>query len=184
VLLRAVAWWRLFGRPLSSIRRSSRNRVLFDAIAMSSTPTNVDEKNSRHKNVDWQNLWTRVFTHENVFARLVSNCCLKLGCESNRHQSWLVLDSWHKTKGHIVHLCIPSLGIRAWKVGRQKNRMWCCETPGFSWVFTKWICVEWVSLNECILNVGHDFYTWQIGTRHRESNAKTYTRVNCLDVKF
>jgi hypothetical protein len=32
---------------------------------------------------------------------------------------------------------------------------------------TKWICVERISLNECISDAGHGFYTRQIETRHR-----------------
>jgi hypothetical protein len=38
----------------------------------------------------------------------------------------------------------------------------CCETAGFSWVYKQ------ISLNECISNAGHGFYTWQIRTRHRQ----------------
>jgi hypothetical protein len=44
---------------------------------------------------------------------------------------------------------------------------------------TKWICVERISLDECILNAGHDFYTWQNRT-NKESDALTYVHRGAL----
>jgi hypothetical protein len=37
---------------------------------------------------------------------------------------------------------------------------WWCETAGFSWILQN-ESVEQISLNECILNAGHGFYTKQ-----------------------
>jgi hypothetical protein len=33
-----------------------------------------------------------------------------MGCQNNRYQYFLVLDSWHKSKIHICHVFMPPMG--------------------------------------------------------------------------
>jgi hypothetical protein len=75
---------------------------------------------------------------------------------------------------------------------KERNKNSChknirCETAGFSWVYES--NLRWMSLSqwiyECISDAGHGFYTWQIKPYiDRESDAKTYTGVICLEIIF
>jgi hypothetical protein len=53
----------------------------------------------------------RVMPMNNVFAGYVFNWYFKMGCQSNRYQYSLVLDSWHKSKSHICHISVSPHGV-------------------------------------------------------------------------
>jgi hypothetical protein len=54
-----------------------------------------------------------------------------MGCQSNRYQHWLVLDSWHKTKSHICHVSVSPHGVHGpGKLGDKKASYPTCKYPG------------------------------------------------------